>query len=58
MPELHAMAVKSTQDQGRMMARIIRVLCLMETAVLKGRMMAGMPGAVRAMVIVSMDFVA
>ena len=58
MPELHAMAVRSIPDQGRMMAQITLVLCLMETAVLKGRMMASMPDAARALVIASMDFVA
>lgn len=57
-PELHAMAVRSIPDQRRMMAHITLVHCLMETAVLRGRMMAGMPGAARALVIASMDFVA
>jgi hypothetical protein len=41
-----------------MMGRFIRAHCPMETAVLKGRMMADMPGAARAMVIASMDCVA
>ncbi len=41
-----------------MMAQITLVLCLMETAVLKGRTMASMPDAARALVIASMDFVA